>query len=783
MIRILDRYVVREIVLPFFLALVVFTFVLEIPPILQQAESLISKGVAWTVVLRVLLTLLPQALSLTIPISVLLGILMGFARLSSDREFVAMQACGVSLLRLARPVILIALVGTAATAYEVIVALPDANQTFREIALGLVKEQAETQVKPRVFFEQFPDHVIYVQDVLTAGGWRDVFVSDTTKADQTTVYFAKEGRIQVDRENRRVFLQLISGTSHTTFGSKPEAHDGGSFEMTTIRLDPDVIFKPPPARGAPEMTFAELDRVIAEAAAKGGGAVSERFMRSYKIALPLTCPILALIGLALGATSRKDGKFASFVIGLGVIIVYYVLIYGTRSFAMGGRLNPSVAPWIPHLLMAVAGIALFAKRARWADQPIRLSMRLPWRRSSPPTEHTAPYQPPPSPRVVLVLRVPRLNLPTPRLLDAYLGREYLRVFVLGVGALLAIFYISTFIDLVDKLFRGDTTTAMLLRFFYFQTPLFLYYVVPIAVLVASLVTIGLLTKNNELMVMRACGISLYRTALPLFVFALAASGLLYLLQERILAPARREADRLERIIRKWPALISPLDRRWAVGADGSMYHYEFFDASTNRFSRLHVYRLDESSWTLKGIVFARDAAPVGKLPQDEGPAITWTARQGWERTFAPGGSVEATQVKYQPFDARELMLEPPNYFKSEIPDADMMTYGQLRDFIGRLQGSGADAARYVVALQRKIAFPLMTIIMTLLAVPFAVMTGRRGALYGIGTAIVIAITYRIAESVFGAFGVGGLLPPVLAAWAPNMMFGAAAGYLMLTVRT
>jgi len=283
--------------------------------------------------------------------------------------------------------------------------------------------------------------------------------------------------------------------------------------------------------------------------------------------------------------------------------------------------------------------------------------------------------------------------------------------------------------------------------------------------------------------MRACGISLYRTALPLFVFALAASGLLYLLQERILAPARREADRLERIIRKWPALISPLDRRWAVGADGSMYHYEFFDATANRFSRLHVYRLDETSWTLRGIVFARDAAPIGKPAQDEGPAITWTARQGWERTFAPGASVQATQVKYQPFDARELVLEPPNYFKSEIPDADMMTYSQLRDFIGRLQASGADAARYVVALQRKIAFPLMTLIMTLLAVPFAVMTGRRGALYGIGTAVVIAITYRIAESVFGAFGVGGLLPPVLAAWAPNMMFGAAAGYLMLTVRT
>ncbi len=506
-------------------------------------------------------------------------------------------------------------------------------------------------------------------------------------------------------------------------------------------------------------------------------------MRSYKIALPLTCPILALIGLALGATSRKDGKFASFVIGLGVIIVYYVLIYGTRSFAMGERLNPAVAPWIPHLLMAIAGAALFVKRVRWADQPIRLSLPIPWRRSTPVSEKAAPAEPSNDPQVVLVLRVPRLNLPTPRLLDTYLGREYIRVFVLGVGALLAIFYISTFIDLVDKLFRGDTTTAMLLRFFYFQTPLFLYYVIPIAVLVASLVTIGVLTKNNELMVMRACGISLYRTALPLFVFALAASALLYLLQERILAPARREADRLERIIRKWPALISPLDRRWAVGADGSMYHYEFFDAASNRFSRLHVYRLDESSWTLRGIVFARDATPAGKPTPQEGSAIAWTGKQGWERVFAPGGRVQDSQVKYQPFDTRELVLEPPNYFKSEIPDSDMMTYGQLKDFIGRLQGSGADAARYVVALQRKIAFPLMTLIMTLLAVPFAVMTGRRGALYGIGTALVIAIAYRIAESVFGAFGIGGLLPPVLAAWAPNMLFGAAAGYLMLTVRT
>src|SRR5229473_1187112 len=124
MIRILDRYLVREIAMPFLLGLVVLTFILEIPPILTQAEQFISRGVDWSIVARALATLLPSALSLTIPMAVLLGILVGFGRFSADREFVAMQACGISLMRLARPVLLVAGLSTIATAYETIIALP-----------------------------------------------------------------------------------------------------------------------------------------------------------------------------------------------------------------------------------------------------------------------------------------------------------------------------------------------------------------------------------------------------------------------------------------------------------------------------------------------------------------------------------------------------------------------------------------------------------------------------------------------------------------------------------
>src|SRR6478752_2378268 len=148
MLRILDRYLVREIALPFALALTVLTFILVLPPILVAGEDFISKGVEWSIVARAMATLLPQALSLTIPMAVLIGILIGFGRLSADREFVAMQACGVSLYRLIRPVALIAVMATAADAYEIIVALPDANQTYREITFNVVANLAESSVKP-----------------------------------------------------------------------------------------------------------------------------------------------------------------------------------------------------------------------------------------------------------------------------------------------------------------------------------------------------------------------------------------------------------------------------------------------------------------------------------------------------------------------------------------------------------------------------------------------------------------------------------------------------------
>jgi LPS export ABC transporter permease LptF/LPS export ABC transporter permease LptG len=782
--RTLDRYLLREIAAPFVITLLVLTFILEIPVIIREAEALVARGVAWSIILRVLLTLLPQALSLTIPMAVLIGTLVAFGRLSADREFVALQACGVTLLRLLRPVALVALVGTAATAYQTIVALPNANQAFREIVYGVMAARVESNVRPRVFFDDFPQRVIYVRDLPETGGWRDVFFADA-RVGTVTVYFAREGRIVLDRDARLVQLQLIDGTSHATNVGSPDAYESARFERLTISLDPETVFPRPPARGAPEMTIVELREVIATAAAAGDPAHYYRFMAQQKFSLPAACPILAVIALALGASNRKEGKLASVALGIAVIFVYYVLLWAARATALGGRVSSDWGPWIPNIVLGVLAIVLMVWRARFADRAIQVSLPAIWNRTEPPQPTSvAPGVRSKGARIVVVVRLPHLNLPLPRLLDLYVARDYARVLLLGVVGLLGVFYIATLIDLIDKLFRGETTTAMLLRYFFFQTPQYLYYVIPMAVLLAVLVTVGVLTRNSELTVMRACGISLYRTVAPLVVFGLAASVLLFTLEERVLASANREADRLNRAIRGLPPQMSVLDRQWVAGTAGEMYRFDHFDPGNDRFTRLWVYQLDPKAWGLQSITFAEWAVPA-HLSTPEGTEHVWIGEQGWIREFAgpSNGDGPRDLVRYVPFERQRLHLDAAGYFKAEAPDAEMMTYRQLSDYIGQLQSSGSYAARYVVSLQRKIAFPFVTFVMTMLAIPFAVMTGRRGALYGVGVGIVMAIVYWVALSLFGALGEGGVLTPILAAWAPNVLFGAAALYMILTVRT
>ena len=752
--RILDRYVIRQLLMPFGIGLLVFTFLFIIPEFMRYAEDYIAKGAPMQVVAEVFVALLPMALGLTIPMSLLMALLVAFGRLSADREFVAFQACGISMRRLLRPVGLVSVLCFGATLYVLLVSVPASNQRFREITFKIIASLAEGEVKPRVFYERFPNIDLYVREIPLTGGWNGVFMSDNRAGDGSTVYIAKRGRVVIDKIKKSVEMVLEEGTRH--IADPAGNYDVYSFHRVVLNLSPENVFPSGgPPKGDREMSISELRTRADEIRAQGQFPHNQLFEIHKKFSIPAACLVFGLIGLALGATNRRDGKLASFVIGVAIVFVYYILLWLGQSLTKGRVLAPWLAAWLPNIVLGIAGIVLFKWRGRVGDRPMRVPLPAFVRRLG----------------TVTATGRSRFFVPLGTL-DRYVALTYLRMWGLAALALCSVFYISTFTELTEKVLKGAGTWTMLWMFLLYQTPQYFYYIIPLSVLLATLVTVALLTKNSELIVMKACGISLYRVALPMVGAALMAGATIFVLEQTVLGPANRQAEAIKWVMRgQSPETFDVLNRRWVMGRDGDIYHYNYFDPRERKFTGLWIFEFDADMTRLTRRTFAQRAAFVNDA--------TWQVEEGWTREF----NATAEPGPFTPFKQTRKVFEPAALFTTESPDPDFMSYTQLRAYTERLRASGLDVVKQQVALWRKLSFPFVTLIMTLLAVPFAVTIGRSGAMAGIGVAIGIAIVYWTTISVFAAMGAGGVMAPALAAWAPNLLFGAGALYLLLTVRT
>ncbi len=238
--------------------------------------------------------------------------------------------------------------------------------------------------------------------------------------------------------------------------------------------------------------------------------------------------------------------------------------------------------------------------------------------------------------------------------------------------------------------------------------------------------------------------------------------------------ANKRQDALRNEIKgKPPQTYLRPDRKWIFGQHSDIYYYEFFDADANRFGSISVFEFDPRTFELTRRIYATRAHWSDTLRK-------WVFEQGWVRSFR-GSAIE----DYQPFDVETFaeLREPPNYFKKEVKQSSEMNYEELKNYIHDLQQSGFDVVKLRVQLQKKFAFPLITFVMAVLAVPFALSAGRRGALAGVATAVGIAVIYFVVSALFEAMGNTSLLPPALAAWSPDVLFALAGGYLILKVPT
>ncbi|MGH7265827.1 MAG: LPS export ABC transporter permease LptF, partial [Candidatus Rokuibacteriota bacterium] len=378
--RILDRYVWKELIVPFLLGLFVFTFLLLLDKIFDLTDLLINKGVPVHLGVLLLAHLMPAFLVLTIPMGFLLAILVAFGRLSADMEIVALKASGVSPLRLLRPVLVFGLAATVATALLMIEAVPRANHGFRSLLFDIIRSRASVGLNERVFNDSFGQYVIYVEEMATdRASLRNVFVADERNPEELRIITAQEGRLLSDEASQRVVLRLVNGSVHEMSARALRKYRQVAFAQYDLALtfDNSLVRRADAPKGDREMTLTELRQQAAQAAQSRVNANPYRVEIHKKYAVPAACLVFAVVGVPLGIRAPRGGRWAAFVLFLPIVLFYHVALTLGETMGDAGRLPPWLAMWGPNLVVTALGGYLLWASVHERPIPVgRLAARL-----------------------------------------------------------------------------------------------------------------------------------------------------------------------------------------------------------------------------------------------------------------------------------------------------------------------------------------------------------------------------------------------------------------------
>jgi LPS export ABC transporter permease LptG/LPS export ABC transporter permease LptF len=766
-VRILPRHILKEVVSHSLLGLLLFTFVLFLRDTTRILELLLRDTSLWESVARVALLAMPSLLTFTIPMSVLVGILIGLTRMASDGEVTAMRASGIGAGIFAAPLGIFIGLGCALTLYLSIVIAPAANQERVGIERQIGLRQISGEIQPRVFEERFPNWVLYVQDIRSGPNplWQGIFLADLTNPDGPKVTFAREGIFLSNPDQNQVQLHLTDGSIHEA-STQSNEYSIATFSETDIplRLPP-----PPPSAVKPNARRSTAE--LAEVAPGDPEWLDASFEYHRRFALPFAALFLSLVGIPLGLSSEKGGKAMGIILTLLMVVAYYSLFIGGMSLARQGWVSPWLGVWLANLLFGVVGFFLVSRLdriktplaglGRVAEMPEAIREWFASRRARGSREAGG--------------AAPFWNTSFPRILDRYVVKSFVFYWLVTVAALILLTHVVTFfLDLLNDVIRNQVPAEMVLEYFLHLTPQLLYITAPLGVLIAILVSFGVLSQRNELTAVKASGISLYRMTVPIFLLAGMLSAGLFAFEHFLIPQANRRQDAVRNRIKGRPAqtYLRP-DRRWILGDGWRIFYYNYFAPDERVLGGVTVFEFDPSTFQLSRRISAERA-------RWETPLNGWVFEEGWVRELE-GNSVRA----FQTFPVRLFpeLHELPAYFLKEVRQSSQMNFIELSRYVQDLRQSGFDVVPLDVQFHKKFSFPLFALIMAFIAVPFAFSLGKKGALTGIAVSIGVAIAYWAVSSLFEALGNLNELPAVAAAWSPNVIFGLGGLYLLLRVET
>jgi LPS export ABC transporter permease LptF/LPS export ABC transporter permease LptG len=758
--KLIARYVIQGALPYVFLSLVLLTAILFTQQAGRFAELALYTDLPLSLAGEIAAALLPSVLTLTLPVAVLAGIVIGMARMGSDSEIIAIRAAGVGTWSLLWPVLLIGLAATGFATYLHVKEAPQAARDLRRAAVQGALRKLESPVEPRTFNTDITGYVLYVRDGdKVQGTWGRVFVYAQKAGTPTRIVTARSGRIDSSNDSSELVLSdAVAMTIPTGNGERDYAVE--RFAQFRIRIDTGraELFESLSQKDlqTEELDWSELRQQLHT------GPVEERReaarTMNRKLSLSVAPFVFALFGGLLGVRVRRGGRGAGILLSLAVTIVYYLISLLGESLARNRTVSTVIGGWMATAVMLLLSLVVL----RFDSLP-RLTFAKRWLRKRHAGNQTKSYA------AEHTLGAGRSGFPS--LLDTSLFGTLTTSFAIGFVSLVSIFVIFTLFELWRFIGLYHIPAGVVGKYLLYLLPLVAVELFPATMLITVLITYALLARRNEAVAWWASGQSVYRLMMPGLLFAVAAGAGTWLVQEHLMPSANVKQEALRARIRGGqPRAITKTGRQWLASPENRrLYSYEF-DEQAKLLREPAVFELDDEAVHLKRVT-------TGKLGW-------WT--NGNQLQVSDAESVTLTGMVIGRQHEAETMLagvDPPQVFRPTVDKPSQLSVTALTSYLKASKQRGVDVAALAVAVQRKYVSPFSVLVMAFIGMPLALAFGRRGAIVALCVAVGVSVAYWGISGGFQQLGNHGLLPPEVAAWAPAVIFAAAGTYFLSRVRT
>ena len=757
----ISRYVVQSILPYFIFSWLLLSVILFVQQASRFSDIFFSINIPKNLVWQLTFALIPNVIAFTCPMAVLVGVIIGLSKMQGDSELVAVRAAGVGNLRIAFPVIILGITLSLFAVFINLNGVPFAARIVRKIALQTALYKLESPIEPGVFNSEINGYTIYVKDGdIEKGTWKNIFIYNKDEnSGLVRLITSKNGRIDSNEDKSEL---VLDSAVVNTFSEKSEKNEQDKFvseNVGQIRLAintkrSEIIEKLSNGEGTPEeLGLNELARL---ADSKEGKEKTEaQILWQRRIILSITPLIFALLGTALVLRFNRGGRGFGIFLALVSLVVYYLLTLLGEQLARTNQISVLSAGLIP-IVVSMSVIIWFFLSNRYLSGNSNRNIGKIFKIGFP-----SKLKKPAAQNFYIDM--------TTGILDLDIILNLLKYFLLTFGFLTTIYMIFTAFELWK--FAGEINNGvfLLIKYLFFLIPFVYIQLVPSALMIATLATYVIKSRQNEIVTWTAAGQSVYRLLIPCFAAMFFIGALNWGIQELILPQANLIQDELRGQIRSRGVSANKNGRYW-VANDKRIYFFELDDAKNGdlgKVKNLTIYEFADADSKLTTIY--------------KTPAAVWDGEnirlsENTEKIVWTDGKAEISKL------SNLELREPSNPFNNLKEKPSHLTTKETKEQIKDAE-SGSEQRVYQVALEKKSTTPFLPFVITLFTAPFALSLSRKGKVVTIGYAIAIWLLYMGVTSIFEQFGLNGFVSPKIAVWSPVILFATLGAYLMSKIKT